>query len=145
MPEKNKNQLVIELMICFKGRQINGTEILKDLQNFKGYLFDEVKPTSYADLFPPIDPSGSTLILNFYTSNISNSLLNELTKELRESGDPRLIAQVKVLGGNFGKVENGAMAYSHRDSRYLVILRKGFAAAEEALTANEKWKKKWAC
>ncbi len=143
MPKKNKNQLVIELMICFKGRQIGGTELLKDLQNFKGYLFDEVKPVSYVDLFPPIDPSGSTLILNFYTSSISHSLLNELTKELRESGDPRLIAQVKVLGGNFGKVENDTMAYSHRESRYLVILRKGFAAAEEALAANEKWKKKW--
>ncbi|MEG0289583.1 MAG: FAD-binding oxidoreductase, partial [Carnobacterium sp.] len=143
MPEQYKGQLVIALMVCIKGTPAAGNQMIKELKKYSGFLFDEVDFVPYIKLFPPIDPSGNTLMLNFYTNELPDELISELNQELVTTGDPQLVTQVKVLGGYFGRVSNEAMAYSQRENNYLVIMRKAFGSAEEALLANEDWKDKW--
>lgn len=121
VPEAQHGKLVVLILLCYAGDEAAGVEAIAPLRALAQPVADLVKPMSYAELFPPEDPSyrpkavGRTMFLR----SVDRRSAGTMVDHLQRSDAAMRVVQLRVLGGAMARIPSAATAYAHRDARIM--------------------------
>jgi FAD/FMN-containing dehydrogenase len=126
-------------MMAFAGPGAEAEAALRPFRALAAPLADMVKPSSYAEMFPPEEgyhPTVAieTMYLNRFGAKDAETVVDRLT---RSTASMR-VAQIRVLGGAAARVPAEATAYAHRASAIMVNLV-AFHGGGEDRKVQEAW------
>ena len=119
LPAEARGKLVIMALMAFAGPDGEAQAALRPFREIATPIADLVRPMSYAEMFPPEDPSlhPTVAFRNFFKDRFTAADAETIVGRLESSDAPMRIAQIRVLGGAAARVPNDATAYAHRDAR----------------------------
>jgi FAD/FMN-containing dehydrogenase len=140
LPPELHGQLIVLGLMCYVGKADAGERVLSPFRQLATPLADMVRPVSYAELFPPDDPSfhptavGRSLYLNRVGRDEARTILDYL----RASDAPMRVAQLRVLGGAVARIRDDATAFVHRQRRIMAYVA-AFYTGEQDRAARLAW------
>ena len=133
VPEEHHGALVILGMLLYAGTAEDGERGVAPFRALASPIADQVKPISYAEMFPPEDPDyhptaiGRTL----FVDRIDRAVAETILQYLEASDAPMRVAQLRVLGGAMARVPARATAFAHRSSRIMVNVAAFYTGEED--------------
>jgi FAD/FMN-containing dehydrogenase len=139
LPAEAHGQMIVMAMMAFAGPDDEAEAALRPFRALAAPLADMVKPSSYAEMFPPEEDyhpvvAINTMYMNRFGAKDGETVVDRLTN----STAPMRVAQIRVLGGAAARVADDATAYAHRRSAIMVNLV-AFHGGGEDRAVQEAW------
>jgi FAD/FMN-containing dehydrogenase len=140
IPEEWHGKLVIfALMAC----AASDDEAARQLAPFRAIatpIADLVAPMPYSGIYPPEDDDYHPLAQarTLFIDDISRPVVERIVATLETAEAPFRAAQLRILGGAYGRVSNDATAYAHRDRRCMVNIA-AFYEGDQDRESRRAW------
>jgi FAD/FMN-containing dehydrogenase len=140
VPAEHHGKLVIFGMLAYTGPVDEGQRIIAPFRALATPLMDEVKPMTYAGMYPPDDPSYHPIGANrtMFVDAIDQRAAETIVEHLGSSTGYLSVAQLRVLGGAMARVPPDATAFAHRTRRIMVNLAALYQSPADA-PVHEAW------
>ena len=130
---EHHGRLVIFGMIAFAGNDEAAARAIAPFRELAPPLADMVKPSPYAAMYPPEDPSykPTAVARTMFVDGINMSAARTIHEYLTKSDASMRVAQVRALGGAMARVPADATAFAHRAKPMLVNVAAFYQGAAE--------------
>jgi FAD/FMN-containing dehydrogenase len=120
--EEYHGKIVNFAMLAWAGDVEAGEAAIAPFRALAKPLADMVKPSSYAEVYPPDDPDYHPLAVSrtMFIDHVDRPVAETIMRFLQASDSPLRVAQLRVLGGAIARVPADATAYAHRASKIMV-------------------------
>jgi FAD/FMN-containing dehydrogenase len=124
VPPQHHGRPVIIAMLCYAGDTQPGVAAVAPFRAVTEPLVDMVRPTTYADLYPPEGPAVrmKTITRGLFRRTLDRAAAQTVVERLAASDAAMRVAQFRVLGGAMADVPADATAFAHRNSSIMVTL-----------------------
>jgi FAD/FMN-containing dehydrogenase len=133
VPEEHHGRLVVMALMTFAGANPEGDRILAPFRALATPIVDMLRPMSYAEMFPPDDPSyhPTAVQRTMFMESIDRTVAETIVSHLEASDASMRVAQLRVLGGAMARVPADATAFAHRASRIMVSVAAFYEGPED--------------
>jgi FAD/FMN-containing dehydrogenase len=133
VPEEHHGELVVMALMTFAGANPEGDHVLAPFRALATPIVDMLRPMSYAEMFPPDDPSyrPTAVQRTMFIDSIDRTVAETIVSHLEASDASMRVAQLRVLGGAMAQVPTDATAFAHRASRIMVSVAAFYEGAED--------------
>jgi FAD/FMN-containing dehydrogenase len=133
VPEEHHDKLVVMALMTFAGANPEGDRALAPFRALATPLVDMLRPMSYAEMFPPDDPSyhPTAVSRTLFMESIDRTEAETIISHLEASDASVRVAQLRVLGGAMARVPADATAFAHRASRIMVTVAAFYDGADD--------------
>jgi hypothetical protein len=135
IPEELRGKPVLAIIPTYVGNPEDGERVLQPLREFGAPLFDGVslKPyTAHQKSLDPGQPRGHRYYWKSeYVYNISDDAIETLIAYAAHMTSPSSRLALFHLGGAIRRLDEQAMAVSHRDAEYVLAINNGWADAQD--------------
>lgn len=122
LPDSIHGKPIAAIFVCYAGPIEEGERVLKPLREFGHQVADTIVPKPFAvhqTALDAVQPSGR----NYYWKSddlpgLSDGAINVLVEHAEAITSPHSIVAMFQLGGAASRVDEDAMAYSHRDAAF---------------------------
>jgi hypothetical protein len=120
-------------LMTFAGANPEGDRILAPFRALATPIVDMLRPMSYAEMFPPDDPSyhPTAVQRTMFMESIDQTVAETIVSHLEASDASMRVAQLRVLGGAMARVPADATAFAHRASRIMVSVAAFYEGPED--------------
>lgn len=138
IPEEMHGKPVIGIVICYAGDIEEGKRVVQPLKDYGEPIVDAIKPKSYTEQNTMLD-AGQPAGLQYYWKNeyldqISDDAIDTCISYAACMTSPHTRVALFHLGGTVQKIDEAAMAVSHRDAEYILAINTGWKNPEENTT-----------
>jgi hypothetical protein len=135
LPEEVHGQPVILGMLAFVGDEAAAQSAIAPFRALAAPLADMVRPSSYAEMFPPEDESyhPTAVARTMFIERVDRDVATTIDRYLRASDATMRVAQLRVLGGAMARVPNDATAFAHRTNRIMVNVAAFYEGPEDEI------------
>lgn len=140
VPPEQHGRLVVMALMAYAGPAEEGQRVLAPFRALAAPIADLVRPMSYAEVYPPEDPSyhpvaaAHSMFIDAFDARTSETILDHL----RGATASFAVAQLRVLGGAMARVSVAATAFAHRQRRIMASLAALYDRPEEK-AMHEAW------
>lgn len=117
---------VVALVACYNGPQEDGENCIKPLQELGQPIVNQVGPMAYQDVQHLLDaftPDGKQYYEKaHFITDIPDGAIDALVDAYHNTSSPGNLLVFQQQGNAANRVPQDAMAYSHRDARYNLLL-----------------------
>ena len=139
LPAEAHGQMIVMAMMAFAGPDAEAEAALRPFRALAAPLADMVKPSSYAEMFPPEEGYHPTMAIEtMYLNRFGAKDAETVVDRLTTSTAAMKVAQIRVLGGATARVPADATAYAHRRSAIMVNLV-AFWTSPEDRAVQRRW------
>jgi FAD/FMN-containing dehydrogenase len=143
IPEEHHGQPVVKLSVAWSGASDAGDRALAPLRGLGASINDTVAWQPYPALFTPVDrdaqPTWGVSSRALFLDELDDATIEVIERRLSEPGaPPEALVQLRVLGGEMGRVQTDATAFGWRDRPVLLWLIVPYEDLGQA-DANEAW------
>ncbi len=133
-------KMVILATLAFAGPPAAAEVALAPFRALAHPYADFVKPGPYTQMYPPVDPDYHPTAAgrNLFMDRIGGAEAKTILDTLAQSDAVFRVAQIRVLGGAYARVPNGATAYAHRAAPIMVNLA-AFWTTPDDRAKREAW------
>lgn len=129
--EELRGTPIIAIIAAYVGNIDDGKRILQPLREFGTPLFDGIGVTTYAAHQKSLDPGQPRGHRYYWKSeyvyDISDEAITTLVAYASQMTSPSARLAVFQLGGAMSRLDEQAMAVSHRDAEYVLAINTGWA------------------
>jgi FAD/FMN-containing dehydrogenase len=122
VPEPVQGKPVIGIVICYAGDPETGAQVLAPLLEFGPPAINLVQPMPYVAVQSLLDPGNQKGMQNYWTgdfyADLSDEAVDVLVSIATEPVSPMTQIIVIAGGGAIARVDDDAMAFGHRDTRW---------------------------
>lgn len=141
IPADKVGMLSIIITACYAGDLDKGERVVQPLRELGEPIVDMMGPMPYAGLYEITaearNPTRAATRM-MYTDEIEESTLATFLQHMEKAPSPTSMTQIRVLGGQAGRVDANATAYAHRDRTYFLAFI-GEWREEGSDDANKDW------
>jgi FAD/FMN-containing dehydrogenase len=135
MPEERVGELVLAILVCWTGNEIDGERALAPLRALATPVAEAVAimpyPTIYELTAEAAGPHGKA-IRSMFADQLSDTALDAALTAMKQASSPYSVIEFRALGGAMARVGNDATAFAHRERRYFfAIIGLWFDPAED--------------
>ena len=117
---------VVALIACYNGPLKDGEELMKPIQELGEPLVDQIGPMPYQEVQHILDnltPDGKHYYEKaHFITQITDGAIDTLVDAYHDTSSPGNLLILQQQGNAANRVPQDAMAYSHRDAHYNLIL-----------------------
>jgi FAD/FMN-containing dehydrogenase len=136
LPPELHGRRVAIIAVCYAGPPDAGERIVGPLRRFRRPLADHLKLRAYADWQKSLDFAWGNGFLNHWVGHYLPELTDASAQTLLDHGSevPSPFTDVKLvhLGGAVARIGENETAFSHRNSRYALVIQTRWANAGES-------------
>lgn len=117
---------VVAVIACYNGHREDGEKLINPLREWGQTIVEQIGPMSYLEVQHLLDaftPDGEQYYekAHFFT-DMNDSSIDALVSAYRQTSSPGNLVIFQQQGNAANRVPGDAMAYSHRDAKYNLIL-----------------------
>jgi FAD/FMN-containing dehydrogenase len=135
IPEELHGEPVLAIMVCYVGDIEDGERVVQPLRDFGSPIVDGIKVKPFADHNSSLDagqPNGMHYYWKSeYVTEIADGAIEALVASAANMTSAHSRLAVFHLGGATRRVDEQAMAVSHRDSEYVIAINTGWADPQD--------------
>ncbi len=147
VPDDQVGEPVLGLLVCYAGDIDEGRRLLRPLREFGPPLADLIEPKSYVELQAMLDqgqPEGKRYYSKSeYLAGLSDQAIDAIVKYGADMTSPLGRLAVMQLGGAASRIDEMAMAASHRDAGYVVAINNGWEDSTDSEVQIEWTREAW--
>jgi hypothetical protein len=115
---------VVMATLVWAGAVEDGERALAPFRALATPLADLVRPSSYPELFPPIDENHRPIATAYtaFADDVDERAAEAIVAGLEASTAPMRVTQLRVLGGAVARVPEHATAFAHRRSPLMAMV-----------------------
>ncbi len=135
LPKELHGRLVAGIAVCWAGEGDIGEKAIRPLREFGRPLIDSIKTRPYPDWQRAFDPIWGDGFRNqwmgHHLSELSDDVLATVLTHVTEVPSPHTDVKIACLGGAISGVGENDTAFSHRDSKYAMVIQTRWESAAE--------------
>ena len=142
VPAEMHGKLAFVGMLAYAGDPAGAAEALAPFRALAKPLADLVRPAPYSsvyDLDPPPEFRPAVAIRSRYVETLSLADAQHILERMNACDAPMKMAQIRALGGAFGRVPANATAFGHRDAKLLVAFLAMHAPMPQEVAKYDRW------
>jgi FAD/FMN-containing dehydrogenase len=142
VPKALHGQLALIGMMAFAGQPDAATAALAPFRRLATPIADMVRPAPYSSMYdmdPPPDLRPLISIRSRFVNSFGIGEARAMLAALDRCDAPMKMAQIRVLGGAFARVPQGATAFAHRTSPIMVAFLALHFGPAEAVAGYDLW------
>jgi FAD/FMN-containing dehydrogenase len=122
VPAEHHGKLVVLSFIAYTGDPADAERVLAPFRAAAAPIVDMVKPSAYAEMYPPDDPNYHPIGNNrtLFVDTVDRGSADAIMEYLASSKAYFSVCQLRVLGGAMARVPDDATAFAHRRRRLMV-------------------------
>ncbi|MEO8540902.1 MAG: FAD-binding oxidoreductase [bacterium] len=121
IPESRIGELVMMVLIVYVGDMAEGERAVQPLRDIATPVADLVGPMPYPVIYDFTEPATHphySHIRSMFSHGISDDAIGRMLEVMHRATSPFSMAQVRPLGGAFGRVPAEETAFAHRDKDF---------------------------
>lgn len=135
IPQELHGQPVLAIIVCYVGDPEQGERVVAPLRAFGSPIFDGLKRTTFTAHNSSLDP-GQPAGMHYYwkseyVTEVPDDAIETLIAFAASMTSPYSRLAVFQLGGAIQRMEEQAMAVSHRDAEYIIAINTGWADPQD--------------
>ncbi len=139
--EEYQGKPAIAIVACHSGDEAKGRKALAPLQEFGEPIFRFVEPMPYVALQQSLNagaPNGQRYYWkSHFMRELSDEAINNFAARVQSLPGPFSIVGFEPMGGAINRVDAGATAFPHRDTRYALGVWSGWVSPDNDDNAIE--------
>ena len=140
VPKEAHGQKVFVALMAYAGSQAGAAAALAPFRALATPLADMVRPAPLSSLYIPEEgPKPTVTVRSRFIDRFGEAEAGHLLAAYDRSSAPMKMAQIRVLGGAFGRVAEDATAFAHRKSRIMVSFLALYGGGANAAPEHESW------
>jgi hypothetical protein len=136
IPQELHGKPVLAIIVCYVGEVEEGKRVLQPLRDFGHPVFDGLKPTTFTAHNSSLDPGQPHGKYYYWKSEYVTSLPDDAIETLvafaANMTSPYSRLAAFHLGGATRRIDEQAMAVSHRDAEYVIAINTGWADPQDS-------------
>lgn len=136
IPEELHGKPVLAIIVCYVGDVEDGERVVKPLREFGSPIVDGIKVKPFAEHNSSLDagqPNGMHYYWKSeYVTEIADDAIETLVAFAANMTSPQTRLAVFHLGGATQRIDEQAMAVSHRNSEYVIAINTGWADPKDS-------------
>jgi FAD/FMN-containing dehydrogenase len=129
-------------MMAYSGAPDAAAAALAPFRALATPIVDLVRPAPYSSMYsmdPPPEMRSMVAIRSRFVESFGVSEAARMIAALEASDAPMKMGQIRVLGGAFGRVAEGATAFAHRQSNIMVAFLSMYGGGPDVVAKQERW------
>jgi FAD/FMN-containing dehydrogenase len=142
VPAEMHGKLVFIGMMAYAGDMAAAQPVLAPFRALATPIADLVRPAPYSSLYmmdPPADMRPMLAIRSRYVNHVGRDEAESMIAAIEACDAPMKMAQIRVLGGAFGRVPSNATAFGHRDAKIMVAFLSMYGGGPDVVARQERW------
>lgn len=132
LPPEVYGKLIVMGLMAFAGPPAQAEAAFRPFRALATPLADMVKPSSYADMFPPEeDYRPSILLHNQYVDGFGAAEAEAAVERVASGTAVMRVVQIRMLGGAIARVPADATAYAHRNRKIMINVAAMFTSPDD--------------
>ncbi|HTY25941.1 MAG TPA: FAD-binding oxidoreductase [Desulfomonilaceae bacterium] len=124
IPRQLQGTPMVAIAMCLAGAVEQGDALIKPLREFAQPEIDQLGPIPYTQLQNMFDAGAPRGIQSYwkteYLSGLDDQAINTLIEHVAKMGAPFAQVHIHHIEGAVGRVDNGATAFGHRDTPFIL-------------------------
>jgi FAD/FMN-containing dehydrogenase len=142
LPEQAHGEMVVITLMVHAGDPTAGEQEVARFRKLAEPLHDDLKVLRYAEMFPSEEagppPPAAMSIRSSFSDEFTLTDAEALIDGLVSSTASMSVAQLRVLGGEIGRVPADATAFAHRDRAMILNVAAAYESPEQR-PEHEQW------
>lgn len=122
IPEHRVGELVAMILAVFDGGEEDATAAFAPFRALAEPVADLIGPMPYPAIYQftaEAEARAAEVVRSFMTDEIDLAFARTIVDHLERATSPAGMVQIRVFGGEMGRVPSGATAFAHRDAKVL--------------------------
>jgi len=136
LPEDIHGKPICGLIVVYAGDLEEGEKVLEPLRNFGQPLADKIGPKSYIGVQSMLDqgqPEGNLYyVKSHYMTKLPDEAIDRIIAQGKTLSSPLTRIIIMQLGGAIRRLDEMAMAASHRDAEFVLAINNGWRDSSES-------------
>ena len=142
LPPSMHGRIALVAMIAYAGDADGAAAALAPFRAISAPIADLVQEAPYSSMYaldPPPGMRPAVAVRSRFLARFGIEEAAKLLDAVHACDAPMKMGQIRVLGGQFGRIGAGDTAFAHRDGRFMATFLAMYGGGPEVAAAQERW------